>query len=142
MNDKTLVERLRRTRPRNAHYKDDSRELINPDGAEAATRIEALEARLEIDPSQPYDGIYTRDETIRLLDTRIEELKDANKKAALDLLAALGQSTELMDRVRVLEDTINKIQLRTTSHPDDTPDDDKRDKGIANMLARHVMKND
>lgn len=37
-----IVERLRRTKPRSAFYKDDGRELINPDGTEAADEIERL----------------------------------------------------------------------------------------------------
>jgi hypothetical protein len=37
--------------------------------------IEQLKSRLEIDPSHPYDGIYTRDETIKMLYSRIDELK-------------------------------------------------------------------
>ena len=42
---------------------------------EAAAEIERLRARLEIDPSHPYDGIYARDETIRQQDKQIERLR-------------------------------------------------------------------
>ena len=42
-----LVEWLRRTVYRNSYYKDDTRVLVNPDGPEAADRIEALEAEVE-----------------------------------------------------------------------------------------------
>jgi hypothetical protein len=41
-----IKERLLRTRARNAFYKDESRELINPDGRAAKDRIEALEGAL------------------------------------------------------------------------------------------------
>lgn len=37
-----IVERLRRTKLRNAFYKDESRCSINPDGFEAADEIERL----------------------------------------------------------------------------------------------------
>lgn len=36
---------------------------------------EELKARLEIDPSHPYDGIYTRDETIKMLEGQLSDLK-------------------------------------------------------------------
>jgi uncharacterized small protein (DUF1192 family) len=47
MTDEELIEALTQTRPRNAFYKDDSRELVNPYGKEAADRIEALTAEIE-----------------------------------------------------------------------------------------------
>ena len=61
------------------------------------SRIEALEARLEIEPSHPYDGIDARDATIRLLEQRIEALETEKRKLALDLLAALGQNADALD---------------------------------------------
>jgi hypothetical protein len=42
--------------------------------AKARDEIISLRDRLEIDPSHPYDGIYCRDETIRLQDIRIASL--------------------------------------------------------------------
>ena len=43
--------------------------------------IDALEARLELTPeSMGHDGIYARDETIRLQDKRIEELEGVLEK--------------------------------------------------------------
>lgn len=42
---------------------------------EAADEIERLRARLEIDPAHPYDGIATRDETIRMQDQEIDALR-------------------------------------------------------------------
>lgn len=44
--------------------------------SEALARVAQLEARLEIDPAHPYDGIYARDETIRGLDAKIERLEE------------------------------------------------------------------
>jgi hypothetical protein len=38
-------------------------------------RIKILEDRLEIDPRHSYDGIACRDETVRLQDKRIDELR-------------------------------------------------------------------
>jgi len=58
-------------------YKDGKRD--------AAAEIARLRERLEIDPTHPYDGIYCRDETIRLQDIRIARLKAEveRKNAAL-----------------------------------------------------------
>ena len=43
--------------------------------AAAQERVRELEARLEIVPGHPYDGIDCRDETIRLADERIREVE-------------------------------------------------------------------
>ena len=40
-----------------------------------AAEIEYLKARLEVSAYHPYDGIYCRDATIKLLDGRIAELQ-------------------------------------------------------------------
>ncbi len=45
----------------------------------ASDEIERLRARLEIDPSHPYDGIYARDETIRQQDKQIDRLRAENE---------------------------------------------------------------
>lgn len=42
---------------------------------EAAAEIERLRKRLEVAPTHPHDGIYCRDETIRLQDAQIAALK-------------------------------------------------------------------
>ena len=38
-------------------------------------RLRQIEDRIEIDPRHPYDGIYCRDETIRLQDKEIDSLR-------------------------------------------------------------------
>jgi hypothetical protein len=43
---------------------------------ELCAEVRALRDRLEIDPSHPYDGIYCRDETIRLQGDVIDGLRD------------------------------------------------------------------
>jgi hypothetical protein len=48
---------------------------------EAAKELDRLRERLEIDPAHPYDGIYCRDETIRLQDAEIERLKASERSA-------------------------------------------------------------
>lgn len=42
---------------------------------EGIDEIERLRTRLEIDPGQQYDGIATRDATIKLLEVEIETLR-------------------------------------------------------------------
>ena len=58
--------------------------------AELQAEIERLRERLEIDPSHSVDGIYARDETIRLQDKHIDELEAENAKlrAALEHYAS------------------------------------------------------
>ena len=41
--------------------------------------VSRLEARLEVDPRHSYDGIYCRDETIKLLEERIDNLRSGVK---------------------------------------------------------------
>tara|TARA_R110000851_G_scaffold98468_1_gene213104 strand:+ start:697 stop:1185 length:489 start_codon:yes stop_codon:yes gene_type:complete len=45
-------------------------------------RIEELETRLEVSAEHEHDGIFCRDETIRLQDKRIEELEGALREIA------------------------------------------------------------
>ena len=45
-------------------------------------RIEELETRLEVSLEHEHDGIFCRDETIRLQDKRIEELDGALREIA------------------------------------------------------------
>ncbi len=45
----------------------------------ADSRVEELEARLEIDPHTKFDGIAARDETIRLLEKKIAEYEKERK---------------------------------------------------------------
>ena len=55
----------------------------------ALERIKELEARLEIDPRHPYDGIACRDETIRLLEAELATLRANARNAAIDECIAL-----------------------------------------------------
>ena len=64
---------------------------------DAAAAIRELKARLEIDPRTKYDGIATRDETIRLLEGKLAAIeaaraeadkKVANEEGISDLLLA------------------------------------------------------
>jgi BMFP domain-containing protein YqiC len=43
---------------------------------ELKKRIHELEERLEIDCDHDYDGIYCRDETIKLLESKLQEYKN------------------------------------------------------------------
>jgi len=98
MND--IVHQLRQASLSKEDYRWQAADLIQslrektqywPDNAErdAVIRhqkeeIERLRARLEIDPSHPYDGIYARDETIRQLDKQTERLRAWNAEIALN----------------------------------------------------------
>jgi hypothetical protein len=55
----------------------------------AADEIERLRSRLEIDPRHAYNGIDSRDETIRLQDEQIERLRNLLAEA-LTVLPARG----------------------------------------------------
>ena len=70
--------------------------------AAALERVRELEARLEIVPGHPYDGIDCRDETIRLADERIRELRENGTRLveAADGWKIRCQAEEII-RVRV-----------------------------------------
>ena len=57
--------------------------------AKKDAEIAELKRRLEIRPDSPYDGIYCRDETIRLLEQQIERLRnmlyDVERQAHVDM---------------------------------------------------------
>jgi sugar phosphate isomerase/epimerase len=78
--------------------------------------VRALRERLEIDPSHPYDGIYCRDETIRLQGEEIERLRDI-QAANVEIKMALHMKTldlaeeniALQDEVRALREGMQRI---------------------------------
>ena len=84
--------------------------------AAAQERIKALEKRLEIVPGHPYDGIDCRDETIRLADERIRELRENGTRLveAADGWKIRCQAEEII-RVRV---EAERDALRDPNHPD------------------------
>lgn len=53
----------------------DAQALIDRGRKDAEAEIERLKARLEVSPDHPYDGIFCRDATIKLLEGHIEELQ-------------------------------------------------------------------
>jgi len=80
---------------------------------DSADCADELEARLEISPDHDVDGIEARDETIKLLDDRIEQLEgrlhDADLQGA-KLEAALKAKTAEFDRL-LRRDTDNLKRL-------------------------------
>jgi hypothetical protein len=54
--------------------------------------VRALRERLEIDPGHPYDGIYCRDETIRLQGEEIDRLREI-QAANVEIKMALHMKT-------------------------------------------------
>jgi len=74
------------------------------------SRIADLETRLELTPeSAGHDGIYARDETIRLQDKRIEELGAIYHATNIMLaeLGAVGEITTRNEKVSDLMDTLH-----------------------------------
>jgi hypothetical protein len=65
-----------------------------------AVEIARLRERLEIDPSHPYDGIYCRDETIRLQDIRIASLKAEVARARVREQELADEANRLLDEVK------------------------------------------
>ena len=64
---------------------------------------ERLRERLEISPDHPYDGIYCRDETIRLLDAKIDDKQaeiEGLKIIIKDLERRLDHAEWLVDKYR------------------------------------------
>lgn len=66
------------------------------------SEIEGLKDRLEIDQSQPYDGIYARDETIKMLEHEVSNLKAKLDKANV-------ATDELAESLRFCVKKIEKI---------------------------------
>ena len=75
----------------------------------AESRINELEARLELTPeSMGHDGIYARDETIRLQDKRIDELEQADRDAKHDIESLYESVNYEMNRADVAEDRVKE----------------------------------
>ena len=63
---------------------DDALRVAREEIKRQAAEIDHLKARLEVSAYHPYDGIASRDATIKLLDGRIAELQaDAARYAVL-----------------------------------------------------------
>ena len=54
---------------------DDALRVAREEIKRQAAEIDRLKTRLEVSPDHPYDGIVSRDATIKLLDGRIAELQ-------------------------------------------------------------------
>lgn len=60
--------------------------------------VERLKNRLEVDPRHDYDGISTRDATVKVLDEQVDQLKAENER----LHESDQEATELCDTLSVL----------------------------------------
>jgi len=65
---------------------------IKGECASRDAKLSALRTRLEIDPRHPYDGIYSRDETIRQLEEQVDTLRATNSELELQALVDEGQA--------------------------------------------------
>ena len=82
-----------------------------------AAEIEYLKARLEVSPDHDYDGIASRDETIRMQDDRIAALREQepvnarlldSAKAALEALTCSGEQDDPGHRCGHCDDYVDR----------------------------------
>jgi hypothetical protein len=95
-----------------------NRACMGEEIAELRARIAALEARLEIRPDIPYDGIECRDETIRQYADQICDLKirlsqqvEVMRQAREALARSTGFAPWLNGPVAVLDAAIKKGEM-------------------------------
>jgi hypothetical protein len=74
-----LSEAIGKACPRLLMEKPDGQKFYGLQWRELRAEVTRLRERLEIDPRHGYDGIYSRDETIRLQDERIDALRWENE---------------------------------------------------------------
>ena len=91
---------------------------------EAAKELDRLRERLEIDPAHPYDGIYCRDETIRLQDAEITRLTAEVKQNAIDLEEYRRDVEKLRAALRECEAELNAYYRM--EYPGDHPYSQKK----------------
>lgn len=68
---------------------------------------ERLKNRLEVDPSHDYDGISTRDATVKVLDEQVDQLKAENERLRADY-AGLARFNPEWDRVAAAQDSVRE----------------------------------
>ena len=68
---------------------------------------ERLKNRLEVDPRHDYDGISTRDATVKVLDEQVDQLKAENERLRADY-AGLARFNPEWDRVAAAQDSVRE----------------------------------
>ena len=68
---------------------------------------ERLKNRLEVDPRHDYDGISTRDATVKVLDERVDQLKAENERLRADY-AGLARFNPEWDRAAAAQDSVRE----------------------------------
>lgn len=68
---------------------------------------ERLTNRLEVDPRHDYDGISTRDATVKVLDEQVDQLKADNERLRADY-AGLARFNPEWDRVAAAQDSVRE----------------------------------
>ena len=68
---------------------------------------ERLKNRLEVDPRHDYDGISTRDATVKVLDEQVDQLKADNERLRADY-AGLARFNPEWDRVAAAQDSVRE----------------------------------
>ena len=68
---------------------------------------ERLTNRLEVDPRHDYDGISTRDATVKVLDEQVDQLKADNERLRADY-AGLARFNPEWDRVAAAQDLVRE----------------------------------
>lgn len=80
------------------------------------SRIEQLEKRLEVSAHHPYDGIACRDETIRQLENRIEELKTNQSVSNLDA-QKLKETLDFLSGIKYRDDGLGLMAHLVLGQP-------------------------
>ena len=68
---------------------------------------ERLKNRLEVDPRHDYDGISTRDATVKVLDEQVDQLKADNERLRADY-AGLARFNPEWDRAAAAQDSVRE----------------------------------
>ena len=68
---------------------------------------ERLKNRLEVDPRHDYDGISTRDATVKVLDEQVDQLKAENVRLRADY-AGLARFNPEWDRAAAAQDSVRE----------------------------------
>ena len=89
---------------------DDALRVAREEIKRQAAEIDRLKTRLEVSPDHPYDGIASRDATIKLQDERIAELREPVNARLLEMLR---------EATSVLEWYEDANHIRTLHRPGD-----------------------
>lgn len=82
-------------------------ELLETQRDQLIADNERLTNRLEVDPRHDYDGISTRDATVKVLDEQVDQLKAENERLRADY-AGLARFNPEWDRAAAAQDSVRE----------------------------------